>query len=237
MNIKIHKNYKSENYDNRPKKTKIKYIIIHYTETPSFEEAIKLLTSKTRKVSSHYLIDLSGKIYSLVNDSKRAWHAGISFWEDQENLNDNSIGIELVNKGEAKKQKYPNKQIVSLLKILIFLTEKYQIKNFNILGHSDIAPERKIDPGIFFPWKLLFENSFGLWVELKKNQSKFSHNLNNNDGKKFLNNLKVIGYHLKKNNLDKVVNAFHRHYLPENLNSAPSYKSLYISEALKKLKQ
>ena len=91
-------NFKSKNFDSR--KAKIEYIVLHYTETKNLSEAINLLTEEKRKVSSHYLIDTNGKIYNLVSDSKRAWHAGVSSWQGQDDINSRSLGIEIVNKGE-----------------------------------------------------------------------------------------------------------------------------------------
>lgn len=242
MNILIHKNYISRNFDNRPKNIKIKYVIIHYTETRSFNEALKLLTSETRKVSCHYVLDLDGKVYNLVDESKRAWHAGISYWNNKENLNDNSIGIELVNEGEEKKKRFTKKQISSLLNILKFLKKKYNIRTQDFLGHSDIAPQRKIDPGIYFPWKLLSESSFGLWVNIKNKNYDFCKSLEKKDEKKFLENLMEIGYFvdsknfcIRNENNIKTINSFHRHFLPDNLHNSPSRNSLHVSEILKKL--
>ena len=241
MKIQISHKFKSSNFDNRLNNAKIKYIIIHYTETKSLEEAIKLLTSDTRKVSCHYIIDCNGLIYNLVDESKRAWHAGISCWKKKTDLNNNSLGIELVNLGEKSKSKFSNKQILSLLDLLFELKKKYTIKAANFLGHSDIAPSRKIDPGIYFPWKLLSKKSFGLWFEVphKKENSK---KLNKKDEEEFLKNLQKIGYSTQKikdidtNQKKDIINAFHRHFFSENLNNNPSVKSLVISEGLLKLK-
>ena len=106
-------NYKSKNFDAR--KHKIEFIILHYTETESFNDALKLLTSKEKKVSSHFLIDTNGEIYNLVCEKKRAWHAGISAWKGLKDLNSRSIGIEIVNPGEMKSKEYPKVQIDQLI--------------------------------------------------------------------------------------------------------------------------
>ena len=149
MTIKILKQYNSQNFDNRSKNTKIKYIILHYTETDNLRQALNILSDKIRKVSSHYIINQDGMIYQLVDDSLRAWHAGLSYWKKDINLNDNSIGIEIVNKGELSKNKFSDLQIEKLIGLLQSLIDKYQISKYNIIGHSDVAPTRKIDPQYF----------------------------------------------------------------------------------------
>tara|TARA_B100000941_G_scaffold273000_1_gene232957 strand:- start:177 stop:695 length:519 start_codon:yes stop_codon:yes gene_type:complete len=130
----------------------IKYLIIHYTGMRNQALAIARLQSRVAKVSSHYLISKRGKIYQLVKDENIAWHAGKSRWEKDVNLNSKSIGIELVNNG---KEIFPKNQIRSLLKLLLNLKKKYKIKTKYILGHEDIAPRRKKDPGPKFPWSKL----------------------------------------------------------------------------------
>lgn len=128
----------------------IKYIIIHYTGMNNQRLAIKRLQSKVAKVSAHYLISKRGTVYQMVEDKNIAWHAGKSQWGKDINLNNKSIGIEIVNTG---KEAFPKDQIKQLLKLLKILSKKYKIKNKNILGHSDIAPNRKKDPGPLFPWE------------------------------------------------------------------------------------
>lgn len=131
---------------------KIKYIIIHYTGMKNQKLAIKRLQSRVAKVSAHYLISKRGKIFQMVDDSNIAWHAGVSRWGGDINLNSKSIGIELVNNGD---ETFPKIQIKSLSRLIKILKKKYRIKKENILGHSDIAPERKKDPGPLFPWNYL----------------------------------------------------------------------------------
>lgn len=139
----------SRNYDSR-EGNPIKYIILHYTEV-DFKTAYEILIGNTdRKVSAHYLVDLSGDIIRLVPDEYRAWHAGESKWNGQEKLNDTSIGIEIVNDGKTP---YPEEQIREVVNMVGFLQEKYKIEGYNIIGHSDVAPKRKIDPGEHFPWE------------------------------------------------------------------------------------
>ena len=130
----------------------LKYIIIHYTGMNSQKVAIKRLQSKVAKVSTHYLISKRGVIYQMVKDQYVAWHAGKSRWGNDKNLNLKSIGIELVNKGD---EKFPFLQIKSLCMLIKYLKNKHKIQKKNVLGHSHIAPGRKVDPGINFPWKKL----------------------------------------------------------------------------------
>ncbi len=118
------------------------------------------------QVSSHYLIDENGKIYRFVEDDKRAWHAGVSFWKGCSNLNDCSIGIELCSKSFGQSL-YPLKQIKSLMRLLKKLKYRYHIKKERILAHSDIAPMRKADPGKAFDWKYLARHNLGVWYQIK----------------------------------------------------------------------
>tara|TARA_B100000989_G_C19402968_1_gene410796 strand:- start:66 stop:812 length:747 start_codon:yes stop_codon:yes gene_type:complete len=146
--------YKSPNYNSR-KNSKIKLIVIHYTALKNIKEAISYLCEKEKNVSSHYLICQNGTIYNLVNEKYRAWHAGESFWQNNTDINSISIGIELDYNPFGKNNKYSNKMLNSLKKLIIKLQKKYKINKSGILGHSDIAPFRKRDPGKNFPWESL----------------------------------------------------------------------------------
>ena len=154
--------------------------------------SIERLTSKKHKVSCHYLIDRQGYITRMLEDNQIAWHAGKSKWKNLINLNNNSIGIELVNKGhKLGYQKFTEKQISSLIKLCLKLKKKYKIKKSRILGHSDIAPLRKIDPGEKFPWKILSKKGLAIWyLKLKKN---LNPNINGSRNL-FFKNLQKIGY-------------------------------------------
>ena len=144
MLLNISNKYKSPNFDNRRKNTKIKYIIIHYTETKNLKTALKILCDPKKKVSCHFIIDLNGKIYKLVDESKNAWHAGLSYWKKNERLNDRSIGIEIVNDGMTKFNAIQIRNLILLLKNLV---KNFGIDKLNILGHSDIAPLLTV-PGV-----------------------------------------------------------------------------------------
>ena len=160
MTIKIIQK-KSPNFDKRPKGKKINSIIIHYTGMKTFDEAYKRLCDKNSKVSSHYLIGRDGTILNLVDEKDRAWHAGISNWKGVKDLNNNSIGIELENPGhEFGYLSYTKIQMDSLIYLCKKIKKKYHIKSDWVLGHSDVAPDRKKDPGEKFNWapiKKIFE--------------------------------------------------------------------------------
>jgi len=225
-------NFKSKNFDSR--KHKIQFIVLHYTETKNLEKAIDLLTSQKRKVSCHFVVDTDGQIYNLVSESKRAWHAGESSWKGLHDMNSRSIGIEIVNPGEKKLKSYTKAQINQLIDLIHFLEEKFKIPFYNILGHSDIAPYRKIDPGKHFPWKELYKKKIGLWVEI--NQI-INRGLSEKESNELLQNLYRIGYqHPKQNNFKTnsflIINAFHRHFVPKLVGKKPTSVSLVISREL-----
>lgn len=158
------------------------------------------------QVSSHYLIDENGKIYQLVDDKKRAWHAGVSFWKGQENLNHSSIGIELCSKSLGQ-ESYPDSQISALIRLCQRLKRKYHIKKECILGHSDIAPTRKPDPGKAFPWYYLKRHGLGVWYKLKN-----ASQIKENDVSKMLS---TIGY--DTSNIEAAKWAFMRHFMPQKI--------------------
>lgn len=148
----------SPNFDER----RPNFVILHHTSDDSAEQALRTLTDLLRKVSSHYLIARDGKIYYLVDELARAWHAGESYWGGDRDLNSASIGIELDNNGE---EPFADAQIESLLALLADLKERYGIPTANFLGHGDVAPRRKTDPSRQFPWERLAGHGFGLWCE------------------------------------------------------------------------
>jgi N-acetylmuramoyl-L-alanine amidase len=190
-------------------------------------------------VSAHYLLDQKGKIYSLVNEKDIAWHAGISSWKADKLLNKKSIGIELQNTGTAGNyEKFPNQQISQLEKLILELQNKYNISNANILGHSDISPDRKIDPGPKFPWQRLFKNGIGLMPKTYPSKSK--KNTTSNEIKNLQILLKKFGYNLKVNGfMDKqtllVLYAFQSHYCPNELSVPGNNLNLprYLKELIK----
>jgi N-acetylmuramoyl-L-alanine amidase len=218
------KHLKSPNYIHCNKRRNIHSVIIHYTGMRSLQSAVERLLSKKYEVSSHYLISRTGKIIQLVKDNNIAWHAGISNWFKFKNLNKNSIGIELENKGhQYGYQTFPSKQIVQLIKILKILKRKFKIKNINITGHSDIAPNRKIDPGEKFPWKKLYKNDLAIWHSLDEQFIKNFRlkKLININKKNMLRMIKKLGYTrvLTADSLNKdFIKAFQRRYRQDLIN-------------------
>lgn len=172
----------SPNYNERD--GAISYLILHYTGTSNAQEAQDVYLDKCRDpkagpVSPHYMIDKNGDITQFVEESKRAWHAGKSFWSGVEDMNSRSVGIELVNEGEfAGYPDFAEKQISSLIKLGHQICARHNITPASVLGHSDIAPGRKLDPGPSFPWKHLAEQGLGIWPspseqEIKKLQNRY----------------------------------------------------------------
>jgi N-acetylmuramoyl-L-alanine amidase len=154
----------SPNFDART--TPPSMIVIHYTGMETGEAALARLRDPAAKVSAHYMIGEDGRIFRLVPEERRAWHAGVSFWKGERDVNSRSIGIELVNPGhEHGYPPFPDIQIEALIALLDGVRARWEIKDGDIVGHSDVAPARKIDPGELFPWKRLAEVGHGLWAE------------------------------------------------------------------------
>ena len=233
----------SPNFDIKKRKIKdIKFIIFHYTGMKKESDVIKKLINIDSKVSSHYFIKNSGEIVTLVPDLYIAWHAGISSWKKYKSVNKYSIGIEVSNAGHDNKyKKFSKKQIISLIKLSKFLIKNYNIKSQNILGHSDIAPERKKDPGEKFPWKYLSKNKIGYWHNLNQENllKKRNSKTNNIEKKIFIQNLFKIGYpknlSINKNEYFQIITkAFQRRFRQEIINGIIDQECLIISENLAK---
>tara|TARA_X000000950_G_scaffold253211_1_gene315950 strand:+ start:62 stop:787 length:726 start_codon:yes stop_codon:yes gene_type:complete len=240
MWLKITQNY-SPNFST-PKRLKknIKYIIIHYTGMKNEMSALNRLTDYKSKVSAHYFIKKNGKILNLVPDLYEAWHAGKSNWKNIQSLNRYSIGVEIQNTGhENLFEKFSNKQMNSVKKLLRFLTKRYRINCKNILGHSDIAPNRKKDPGEKFPWKELAKIKLANWHKLDEKKLKQFRlkKINSLDENKFFMNLRKIGYTLvqSKSSIDKkklLVKAFQRRFRQGLVNGITDQECLILSKNL-----
>jgi len=231
--MEISKHY-SPNHDNKARSSKsITLIIIHYTGMQSERESIKRLISPSSKVSCHYLVNRKGKIFNLVKDQNVAWHAGKSIWKKYKNLNKNSIGIELVNRGHKYGyQNFTKRQISALIELCKKLKKKYRIKNNLILGHSDIAPLRKIDPGEKFPWGYLSSKGVGVYPG-KIRQNKKHKKTDNFKG--FFKNLHRIGYrYLNSKFRKKIIKNFQRRYRQKKVDGILDSETLQISEILAK---
>ena len=228
---------------NLPKRAKnrIKFIIIHYTGMKKESTAIKRLQDPKSKVSSHYLIKRNGEIINLVPDLFEAWHAGVSSWKHFKSLNKNSIGIEITNPGHQHGyKKFSKKQIFSLQKLLNVLFKKYKIKKNYVLGHSDISPGRKKDPGEKFPWEILAKNKLSFWHNLDQKKIKNFREKNlitRIEENLFLKNLYKIGYNdVKKFNPKKNIKyltlAFQRRFRQSLVNGKIDRECLLISKNL-----
>ena len=235
----------SPNFDKKKRKPKeIKFIIFHYTGMRNEITSINLLTSQKSKVSCHYFIKKNGEILSLVPDLYVAWHAGISSWKKYKSINKYSLGIEISNPGHDHKYKnFSKKQINSVLKLTKFLIKKYKIRPNFILGHSDIAPERKKDPGEKFPWQFLSKKKIGNWhnLNLKKLFRERNKKVSESDKNIFIQNLYKIGYPKKynKNNnkYSKMITlSFQRKFRQALINGIIDQECLKISKNLFKNK-
>jgi N-acetylmuramoyl-L-alanine amidase len=237
---KITNNY-SPNF-NIPKrsKKKIKFIILHYTGMRNESSAIKRLCDPKANVSSHYFIKKNGNILQLVPDLYEAWHAGKSSWKKHNYLNKTSIGIEIQNSGhDYIYENFSAKQIHSLKKLLSNLVKIYKIDKENILGHSDIAPNRKKDPGEKFPWKNLSKIKLVKWHNLdeKKIRKLRLIKLTYNEENKFLKNLFKIGYNLSRSSKLRsekklIFKAFQRRFRQSLINGKSDQECLLISKNL-----
>jgi len=241
MRIKTSLNYSPNFSTSARNKKKIKYIVYHYTGMRSETKAVKRLTDDNTDVSCHYFIKRNGQIILMVPELYEAWHAGKSRWKKDTSLNKNSIGVEISNKGhEFGYQNYSKDQISSLIKLSKYLIKKYKIKKSNILGHSDIAFERKKDPGEKFPWRYLANKKIGIWhkVEEKKLKKTRNKKITKTEILKFIRYLTKIGYfveNLNKNRKFKLFKSFQRRFRQKLINGKIDKECLIIAEKLSNL--
>lgn len=154
----------SPNFDARTSPPDI--LVLHYTGMKTGIEALDRLRDPQAKVSSHYLVEEDGRIFRLVAEERRAWHAGVSFWKGERSINGVSIGVEIVNPGhEFGYRPFPDAQIAAVIALVGDIRSRWMIGDDRIVGHSDVAPGRKDDPGELFPWKRISEAGHGLWAD------------------------------------------------------------------------
>ena len=244
MALSINNNY-SPNFDIKKRlKNSIKFLIIHYTGMKKESEAISRLLDFNSKVSCHYFIKNNGNIIRMVPDSYTAWHAGKSKWKKFVSLNKHSIGIEIHNPGHDHGYKsFSQKQVKSLLSLVKDLKKKFNIDKKNILGHSDIAPDRKKDPGEKFPWSILAKNNIISWHSLNLNELKKSRKvrINKKLEQSFIKNLYKIGYckifNLNAEKSNKILTtAFQRKYRSQLINGKIDQECFLISKNVLKAK-
>jgi len=225
--------YPSSKFEARPSEVRPDLVVLHYTDMLTAEEALTRLCDLEAKVSCHFLISKEGDLYQLVDPKYRAWHAGVSSWQGAGNINCRSIGIELDNPGHTHGLKpFPAPQIEALLILLKEITKTYNIPAHHIVGHSDVAPLRKKDPGELFPWHKLAQKGFGLWpLTLPINQALSL------DPLRIQKALSQIGYECPKTGTwdedsQEVCRAFQRHFIPHELTGHPS---VLVGQTLKGL--
>lgn len=214
----------SPNFDKR--KSAINMLLFHYTGRPTLDESLAWLTDRDKKVSAHYLIGEAGEIYQLVQEGMRAWHAGVSYWAGNVDINSCSIGIEIQNPGhEFGYQDFPNIQIEALVSLSKEIIARYSIPRTRVLGHSDVAPTRKFDPGEKFPWEMLSKEGIGHWPR------KISP-LETPDLQTFKTSLEDLGYEVLQGSVEVAIKAFQRHWYPENVTGQPSAETYARLKAL-----
>ncbi len=202
-------------------------VVIHYTGMASGEAALSRLRDSEAKVSAHYLIERDGRTFRLVAEERRAWHAGVSFWKGERDINARSIGIELVNPGEEHGYlSFPDVQVEALLALIDQIRSRWAVQDGDIVGHSDVAPARKIDPGPLFPWKRLAEAGHGVWVEPAPAPGQALCEEDDGPGVfLFQAGLSRLGYDCPPSGrfdgaTRTIVEAFQRHWRPERVDGA-----------------
>jgi N-acetylmuramoyl-L-alanine amidase len=201
----------SPNFDERPANMPVDILLMHYTGMETGAAAIARLTDAAAHVSSHYTVDEDGTIYAHVPEDKRAWHAGVSYWAGARDINARSIGIEIVNPGhEFGYRSFPDRQMEAVIALSLDIFSRHAVPPERVLGHSDVAPARKMDPGELFPWPKLALAGVGLWPE----------NCQGCLDIPFTDGLKAFGYGLAPEmdvRDETVIEAFQRHWRPSRI--------------------
>lgn len=205
----------SPNHDDRPDGAPVDMLILHYTGMRSGAAALDRLCDPAAKVSAHYVVEEDGRVFRLVPEARRAWHAGISHWRGASGLNARSIGIEVVNPGhEHGYRPFAALQMAALCDLCLGILARHPIPAWNVVGHSDVAPDRKEDPGEFFDWEGLAANGVGLWPR----------RAGRDDGDA-LGLLGVIGYRTDLP-LPVLLRAFQRHWRPARVDGMADAETL-----------
>lgn len=191
----------------------VQFLIIHYTAMSTAESAIKLLCDPKSQVSAHYVVDEQAGIYRLVDEENRAWHAGVSYWEGHTDLNSSSVGIEIANTGDSE---YPQAQMDAVISLSRSIVNRHNIPARHVIGHSDIAPDRKQDPGALFDWTAFARAGLGVWPTVEAQDYDQSKNWSDSQLKHALIEL---GYRPELD-LTTVVTAFQRHFQPESFKTS-----------------
>jgi N-acetylmuramoyl-L-alanine amidase len=218
--------YPSPNFNDRTV-AQPSMIVLHYTAMDTTKDALARLSDPKSEVSSHYLVGEDGTIYRLVAEDKRAWHAGVSFWQGGTDINSLSIGIEIANQGDRP---YTNAQKNAVRWLCRWILDRYEIKPQCVVGHSDVAPGRKQDPGWFFDWKQLAQDGVGFWADPTSEDYATSANWGETELRSALNQ---YGYSPTAD-FKSVIDAFQRHFQQEVAND-PSKDSVPDKETAARL--
>jgi N-acetylmuramoyl-L-alanine amidase len=221
------RSHPSPNHGPRRDGASIDMVVIHYTEMPDALSALGRLCDPQSQVSAHYLIDQGGQVHQLVDEDRRAWHAGVSYWQGDRDINSRSIGIELDHPGHAGGNPAFSAALMdSLVDLLGAIRQRHGIKPRHVLGHSDIAIGRKIDPGEMFDWSCLAKAGHTLWPRLSL---AIQANHQPCDPARFSDLLDIFGYDASA---PLVTEAFQRHFRPGLINNQPDQECLSILAAL-----
>jgi N-acetylmuramoyl-L-alanine amidase len=216
----------SPNFDARPAAMPVDILLLHYTGMQTAAAAIERLCDPEAKVSAHYTVDEDGTVYAHVPEESRAWHAGVSYWAGARDINARSIGIEIVNPGhEFGYRAFPDRQIEAVIALALGIFARHPIPPERVLGHSDVAPARKTDPGELFPWGALSLEGIGLWPQTRKPKLPVP----------FADGLRAFGYGLRPDvdvTPETAIVAFQRHWRPRCIDGLPDAECEAILAAL-----
>ena len=231
-----------DTYQSRNQDSRVQFLVLHFTSS-DFPNALHELT--VGSVSSHYLVDTDGTIYRLVPEEKRAWHAGVSSWRGQTQLNAASIGIEIVNRGDrlGDWQEFTRPQVDALMELVRWIVKRHGIRPDRVVGHSDIAPLRKIDPGPLFPWKRLADAGLSEWPdEALVAGKRATYESTRPDAEWFQQRLACVGYSVERTGAfdeqtRRVLSAFQMHFRPADFSGTPDAETAAILDALATLRK
>jgi N-acetylmuramoyl-L-alanine amidase len=229
----------SPNFDDRDPAIALRYIVLHYTGMTSGAAALQRLCDPAAKVSAHYVVEEDGRVFHLVDESKRAWHAGVGCWHGVRDVNSASIGIELVNPGHQNGYRaFPPQQIAATRTLMHDIIARHNLSpTLSPIAHSDIAPDRKEDPGELFPWQELADQGLGLWP------SPMADDYGDATDAEVQNLLRAIGYDCPETSAyDRPTRtallAFQRHYEPKNMTGTPERETVArLRNLFKKIKK
>lgn len=220
----------SPNFGARRARAPIDMLVLHYTGMKTAAEALDRLCDPAAQVSAHYLIDEDGTVYRLVDEQHRAWHAGLACWAGDRDINSRSIGIELANPGhEHGYRPFPEKQMLALIELARGILARHPIPPHRVLGHSDVAPMRKMDPGELFDWRRLAQAGVGMWPQVTPESS--------SDVAQVQHDLMAFGYDIPAPGASDeqtfaVVRAFQRHFRPRCCDGGIDHETASLAHAL-----